>query len=286
MAHVSAVVFDVSIESEAHTAAEVMHRVFAQTSGVHLRARSPLIYQSGRYVRAMANPEVWTGRLERIREGPRSTVVQGDDGSYDFIDAREAVPTSHATTYYAFAPQGRVLVYRDTAEMPYTRLKSYVSEALRQAAQEGFHAWCEINPRTTSRPLREWLLHFTSIERVRVQFQHSRSPGNRAIDSILEQLNAETATEIVTAAPKQNLNKEALLDIDLPIGQAIDHLEQAPKNGNAQIVGRVGDELVKFDTNNPVERHLLDVDDDIDGLRSGFARFAAKLCELVATLER
>ncbi|MBN1607837.1 MAG: hypothetical protein JW940_14460 [Polyangiaceae bacterium] len=280
MRQISAVVFDVLIEPDDHRDVEVMQRVFARSSGVQLRARSALTYQSGDYERTLPAPEVWTGRLERIRTGPVSTVVEAPDGSFHFVDEDVDIPTSHATTYYAFVPAARLLVYLDSAEMPYTRLASYVSGALQQATDEGVLAWCELVPRKISRPLREWIQHFTRIERVRVQFRHSQSPGNRAIDSILEQLNADTATEIVAAAPRGDLNKEALLDTALPIGKALDHLEKAPRNGEAEISGHVGEQPVKFNTTSPVERHIIEVEDDVPEMRSTLARFAAKLMSI------
>lgn len=257
MRKITAVVFDVAIESDEHTDAEVMLRVFGQSHGIHLRSTSPLTYQSGNYERTSTEPEVWTGRLERIRTGRVSVVVQAADGSFQFVDQDMAVPTSHATTYYAFAPETRVLVYRDTAEMPYTRLASYVTGAIHRAMGDGFAAHCEIAPRTSTKPLKDWIQRFTTINRVRVNFRHSQSPGNRAIDSILEQLEAESATEIVKAPNHRSLNKAALLNTDLPIGQALDHLDQASQNGEAQISGRFGDDPIKFSTTHPVERHVI-----------------------------
>jgi hypothetical protein len=277
MRPVSAVVFDVQIDSDEHSPVEVMRQVFARSPGVQLRSRSPLTYQSGNYELTLQHPEVWTGRLERIRTNPVSNVSQAPDGSFYFADHDAAVSTSQSTTYYAFAPAARILVYRDNAEMPYTRLASYVAGAIQYAQREGFDARCEIVPRTSSRPLSEWLQHFTRIEQVRVQFRHSRSPGNRAIDSILEQLNAETATETVKAADGKSLNKAALLNTNLTIGQALEHLALASNNGEATITGRVGEEPIKFTTTAPVERHLIEVDDDVQSMRSAFARFAARL---------
>lgn len=280
MGKIAAIVFDVSIESEEYTDVEVMRRVFDQSPGIHLRSMSPLTYQSGNYERTLSEPEVWTGRLERIRTGPVSTVVQDPGGSFKFIDHEVDVPTSHATTYYAYAVEQRILVYRDTAEMPYTRLASYVGGAIHQAARDGFLAECEIVPRISTKPLKEWIHRFTTIERVRVNFRHSRSPGNRAIDSILEQLKAESATEIVKAPEKGSLDKTALLNPALPIGQALDHLHQASQNGEAEVSGRFGDESVKFNTSHPVERHIIDVDYDVPQMRSGLAWFAAKLMSI------
>lgn len=279
MRHVSVVVFDVAIDSDDHSNVEVMQKIFAHSEAIHLRAMSPLTYQSGSYERTISTPEIWTGRLERIRIGPVSTVLQKPDGSFHFVDEDRAIPTSHATTYYAFAPDAGLLIYKDMVEMPYTRLASYVSGALRRAASAGLRARCELTPRQIDRPFREWIQHFTTIERVRVQFRHSQSPGNRAIDRILEQLNADTASEIVAAAPKQHLRKDALLDHQIPIAQAIDHLEQSSKNGEAEIAGHVGAQRVKFNSRSPIERHLVEVDDEDDVLRmrSSLARFAAKL---------
>lgn len=82
MSHVSAVGFDVVIDSEGLTDADVMHRVLAKSPAVRVRARSPLTYQSGSYERTLTEPKVWTGRLEPIREGPLSTVVRADDGGH------------------------------------------------------------------------------------------------------------------------------------------------------------------------------------------------------------
>ena len=277
MRKISAIVFDVTIESGELTGVEVMHRVFAQSPGIHLRSMSPLTYQSGNYEQTLSSPEVWTGRLERIRTGPVSTVVQAADGSFHFIDQQMAVPTSHATTYYAFVPAARILVYRDTAEMPHTRLASYVTGAVHRAVEAGFLAHCEVTPRKSTKPLKEWIQRFTTIERVRVNFRHSRSPGNRAVDSILEQLEAESATEIVRAPQDGSLNKSTLLSPTLPIGQAIDHLDQASQNGEAEISGRFGDESIKFNTTHPVERHIIDVEEDVSQMRSSLAWFAAKL---------
>ena len=282
MRHVSIVVFDVEIDSDDLSDVEVMQKVFAQSEAIHLRSMSPLTYQSGSYERTISTPEIWTGRLERIRTGPVSTVLQKPDGSYHFVDEELAIPTSHATTYYAFAPDAGLLIYKDMMEMPYTRLASYVSGALRKAASTGIHAQCTLTPRQIDRPFREWIQHFTTIERVRVQLRHSQSPGNRVIDHILEQLNADTATEAVTAAPKQHLRKEALLDHQIPISQAIDHLEQSSKNGQAEIAGHVGEQRVKYSSRSPIERHLVELDDDDDVLRmrSLLARFAAKLANI------
>lgn len=280
MREISAIVFDVTIESDAHTDVDVMRRIFGYSPAVRLREISPLTYQAGSYRRELTQPEVWIGRLDRIRTDPISQLHRYPDGEFHFIDDKTQIPTTQATTYFAFVPHAKLLIYRDTAEMPYTRMSSYVSAALDAAATDGFSAYCGLEPRMTSRPLREWLQHFSAIDRVRVEFRHSQSPGNRAIDRILEQLNAQTMIEVVSAAPKEQLNKTVLLNTEAPVGQALDHLDQSAKNGHAEITGHVGGVRTRFTTKSPVERHMLEVEEDVARMRTTFARFASKLSSL------
>jgi hypothetical protein len=271
--HFSAIVFDVKVEAADETPEQVMYRVFALTPAVSLRSWSQLIYQSGDYRQTV--PGVWTGRMDRIRVAQPSYVQQGPDGAYRFTDVDTEVPTAQATAIYAYAPAAGLLLYQDTAEIPFTRIPSYVHGALMKGEHESVDV--TVTPRRSGRLLREWLDHFTAIDRVTVTYRHSQSPGNRAIDSVLEAWNAVTATETIAARDKEHLNKAELLNSEHSIGRAFDHLEKAGKNGEARIQGYVDGEKVKLDTRNPVERHMLEVEEAAASMRGILARAALRI---------
>lgn len=109
-----------------------MYRVFALTPAVSLRSRSPLIYQSGDYHESI--PGVWTGRIDRIRIALPSQVQQDSNGAYQFKDFEVELQISQSTSVYAYYPDVGLLLYMDRAEIPYTRIPSYIQGALGKAS--------------------------------------------------------------------------------------------------------------------------------------------------------
>jgi hypothetical protein len=276
--HISVVVFDVDIESgDGREPTDIMRLVFGQTPAIHLRARSPLIYQSGNFQQSAEEPGIWTGRLDRIRTSRASFVERDLDGSFRFIDRNEATSSAQATTLYAYDESSAVLLYRDTGELPHTRLASYVQGAVAVAREQGARFNCEVRPRRVERSLSDWIRQFTTIDRVTVRYSHSRSPGNRAVDRVIEALNASVVTETVVAPEDGHLNKSELLNQQHPIGLALDHIEQSAKNGGARLYGHVGGERIKVDTRSPVERHMLEVEETVASMRGTLARALAGL---------
>jgi hypothetical protein len=269
--HTSVVVFEVDSEAPGATLNDLVNQVFSRTAAVRLRSGSTLVYQSGDYRRE--EDDIWTGRIDRLREGSKSAVSTDASGAYIFApSSTETITTSQSTSYYAYDPARRLLAYQDTAEIPYTRMESYVRAAARGAGAE-----VSLEPRKLNRTIEGWLSQFTTVDRVTVKYRHSQSPGNLAIDQALEALNAEKGTQTVVAREREALNKEALLSTDNPIGIALDHLNQAASNGRAMLYGYVGSERIRVDTSDPVERHMLDFDDTLDALRPALGRLLARL---------
>jgi hypothetical protein len=251
----SVVIFDVvATEAPTFDLEEIMLQLFAYTPAVRLREDTRAQYQSGDYDRR--GKKTWTGRLRLQRDSITSHTRRDSSKGYVFEDSKgERVLTSESDTFYAFNPELRTLAFRERANLPYTRMISYVRAALlhNESKLRGV-ASVHLRPRLANRPIREWLEHFTEVKAVTLRYSHSQSPGNRAVDILMDALNASSISEVVRAPAGDTLNSVALLDTKSQIGRAIEHIDLNADNGHAIVEGKVDDELLKIDTKTPVER--------------------------------
>ncbi|MBX3205506.1 MAG: hypothetical protein KF764_10585 [Labilithrix sp.] len=256
----SVVVFDVKVEgaTDEVTVADLMRQVFAETPALRLQGEtdSRARYQAGSFEKSGKN--IWTGRIDLLRDSQRSVVHQDPSKGYVFGDdgGGEQVTTAEASALFAYHEAAGVLVFRERAAIPYTRLRTFVRSAQRSSASPYRDMGVElmILPRLRRRNVRKWFDTLDSVRQVSVKYRHSQSPGERNADRLLEQFNASEIKETVTARSGAQLSKEAVLDKRNELGLAISHIEKSAKNGIAWISGRLGEMLVNVTTRRSPER--------------------------------
>jgi hypothetical protein len=275
---VSVVVFDVATESDDYDTETIMLQLFGFTSAVRLQSASSVTYQSGDYDRR--GQRVWAGRLDLIKSSRTSAVTKGRDG-YRFQEKQEeSVETSEATTFYAFDPSSSVFLYWDRAAMPYTRVVTYVRRAVAMDPEFASKVSVRFATRRIERTISEWVKQFSILKQLRAQYRHSQSPGERAVDDILETLNAETASESYRAPPGESLQIEAIANSQLPIARVLRHIEKNPSNGKVLLSGQVDDLALTVDTSNAVERHKISAKDNPKGIIGALTMAARTLLRL------
>jgi len=258
---VSVVVFDVAFKSTDGrlTVRSVMRQLFGKTPAVQFHRTAKTQYQAGDF--DDVGHGRWIGQLEKqARSASTSVTLEGESGfRFHRSDELDAT-TSESVSTFLFDERKEILVVHERGAVPYTRFETYVRYALRKAPPSYLEAvTLRLTPRTTKRSVRSWLGHFGTIESLSVRFRHSQSPGNKAADIMLEELNAFIMTETVKADRGKELNKQALLEGDTAPAIAIDHIDKNDANGSVFIRGTVDDEVFVVDTSVPVDRQIITV---------------------------
>lgn len=267
----SAVLFDIEYDRgpNAVSLAKALEKVFAFTPAIQLR-ESRTSYQAGDY-RRRHRSRTWAGRLQLQKTSSAYRTKFDEATGYRFEEA-ETVTTPEADTFFAIDPDRRLIVYRERAALPHTRLASYVRRAVKHHWSDGFRI--ELQPRESEKRVKEWIDFFDSVFKVSVQYRHSHSPGNRAVDKLLEELEAESARQQFVAETGGSLDKERLKELE-----AIDHVDRHDGNGSVQFDGDVDDERLRINTANPVERVRLSASRLPNAIRSALAAFLENLTE-------
>ncbi len=105
---------------------EAMLQLLAFTPGVQLKSGNHR-YQSGNYEQMEGG--IWRGRIDLLRTAQSSSIVHDASQGYRFQDDDARVTSTEASTQYAYDPEGSILVMRERAFMPPTRMRSYLKKA-------------------------------------------------------------------------------------------------------------------------------------------------------------
>jgi hypothetical protein len=263
--NISVVLFDVVFESRDQrvTLPSAMKQFFANTEAVQLRHDTKAKYQSGNYRRHGA---VWTGEIERQVEAQRTHVSHDSEAGYRMQRSAKGrgVLTADKIAAFAFHEGTGVFLMQERAEIPYTRVRSYVRKAhLAAVHQLPSYGGVELDlvPRTVTKSVREWIQYLTEIHMISMTFTHSQSPGNESVDMIFDELDAAEMRQTVQAHNRGKLKKRALLDrtAENPVSQAVDHIAANPDNGEAVLKGLVEEEPIFIRTKSAVDRRLVPV---------------------------
>jgi len=267
--NISVVVLSVTLHDPTETWGldEVLLQLFAFTPPVTLRASeddprrrdSAVQYAAGDYDKE--GKKVWTGRLERIRQSKRhSMTFDRKRGNVFHDDDGAKVTTAETTSYFAFHEDKKLIVYRDQASMPFTRVISYVAAALSAAIEaDRLPAGMKvtISPRTVERTVSEWFKTLTSVRQITLKYGPAQSPGDTGIGKMLKKYRAKQVRETVVAEDGENLDTKELLSQDHDLGKGINHINVNPKNGVGEIDGAIDKERVLVTTRKSPERHRL-----------------------------
>lgn len=250
---------------------EAMLQVFAFTTALKLREDSRAHYQAGNYDQLQGKSGAsWMGMIELQREGRASRTIKDSKRGYLLQDSGSTILTSEDSTIFAYSPITHVVAVRERASIPFTRLASYVLEASRlySIKDPKRRFYLSLSPIRSEKTLADWIEYFTEIRSVQTEFRHSQSPGNRMVDRLLEQTNADKARSSVRAKPGESLNKDKLLDTGHSLGQQLNHLDVNPDNGTATLEGKVGNDVLKVNTHSEVARLRIesDVNPDLMGV--------------------
>lgn len=258
--NISVVVFDVEYEQGKGdiTEEDAMRQVFAFSGALSFRRESNTSYQSGDYEQ-FGDRGPWVGKMVLQREMKPLQTARDRRRGVRFSEAEQAVTATESATIYAYDPVSHTVAFRERAWLPYTRLRSYVRRA---ALGTNPPLRLDLVPRKVARTIPKWIEQFDRLDTISFEFRHSQSPGNDAIDAIFEALNAEHIREVVAAPFGEGLNQDALIEGDTPQAALVDHLSKNPRNGTARMIGVVGNDQVRVDTGDPVERHRVATQDD------------------------
>ena len=228
-------------------------------------ARKGLLYVSGNYDEAaIGERALWTGDLIVSRSGKKTDFnfdvahgVRIGTGDYTSIEKDK--------TSYLIDTDAGILVFWERADLPYTRLVSYIAKAQeyhrKEFASNNFNI--ALWPVTEAAGIDNLFKLFRSVTKVTVEFTHAQSPGRISVDEMLDALGAEVMKETATAPEGKGLNKEALLSQDADaasIAQAIDHIRRNPDNGTVEVSGVMQDEtFTTLNSAEPVRREMVTI---------------------------
>lgn len=260
--HISVVVLDAVVTGVDDGPSPVkistaFRRIFGFTPAIQLQKDSGTKYQAGN-VRGYRSPPIVSAQVTPLRSMSEVEVTQNNSEGFVFAEEEDPVTVSEAVASIVLFPQDDdkgVLAVWERSSFPYTRLLSFVRAANRHHADSGWEL--HLKPRIVTRRLKEWIAHFDKIREMRFDYRHSQSPGDEFIDETIEQINAGTISEVVTAPEGEFLNKRKIHETRFK--NTIDHLDMNKKNGTATISGLVGGDAVQVDTKNAVERHRIAV---------------------------
>ena len=273
---ISVVVFDIIYDAggSEYDLELAMWDIFANTAAVKLKGDTKNKYQSGSYDER--HPGIWTGRLQQLRESSQSNVVQHPEKGYQIIDDGPSVTTAELASFYAYNVNAGIIVYRERAWLPYTRLRTYVRRACEMSPQMYY---VDLRPRRQERDISGWLAHFNRVTQITADYRHSQSPGREAVDMVFDKYRAGRIQQRITAKQGEELNKQALVDPDLPLGEVMEHVRMNRANGDFTIEGTVGKEQMKVNTDEEVERHRIETENHPDEIQRALehaARLAAR----------
>lgn len=244
---------------------KLLRQLLSNTPPIQLRELTKVRYQPIDYrIVPRFGGRVVAGVIEQQRETSVSPTRQSQRG---FVTGgpSEDVRTRESTTEYVINLERGIIVYREKSWLPSSKVMSIIGRAMEHHEIED--AEIALVPRRRKVKIREAIESMDSVSHLRTHFRHSQSPGNPAIDRMLERARAKLATYILETSEGESLDKEAILDKTTEMGRSIDHLDQNRSNGSALVVGKVGDDRFKFDTKQNVDRRILHPSGDgVDGV--------------------
>ena len=228
------------------------------------RAQDGLRYFSGDFdTETGVDGDFWVGRFAVLRQGA-AALMEFDAKHGVRFDRGPNLLLEKSSTYFLVDMANSRLVYMERADLPYTRMQSYVErarEVIREKNYENDFS-LELEAYPFFGGIVEIFKLFKVVSHVAVTFRHSQSPGLRSEDAMIEALGAEEMKESATAPIGRSLSVPVLLqgaESAPAISRAIEHVRLNKANGVVEVTGVLkDDEKAKLSSANTARRDFID----------------------------